>query len=74
MLKWQNLKNNRCAKCNKDFAVGLTVESNMTDTMFTHRCGFKISERMFNKIVLGVVRRDEYKSYDDSLAALNNLK
>lgn len=46
-MKWHNLKNNRCPKCNIDFLKGLTVESNNQPTMFTHKCGFKISEQKY---------------------------
>lgn len=50
-MKWHNLKNNKCPQCNKDFMLGLKVESNMQPTMFTHKCGFKISEQRYKEIV-----------------------
>lgn len=50
-MKWLNLRKNKCPKCNKDFTVGLTIESNMQPKTFTHKCGFKISEEKFSKII-----------------------
>ena len=50
-MKWSNLRNNKCPQCNKDFATGLSVESNMQPTMFKHKCGFKISEERHKEIV-----------------------
>ena len=54
-MKWENLKNNKCPQCFRDFTKGLTVESNMQPTMFTHSCGFKISEKRFNEICQDMV-------------------
>ena len=65
-MNWYNLKNNKCPKCNKDFMLGLNVESNMQPTMFTHKCGFKISEQRYKEIVSGMVSKElEQKSYDN---------
>ncbi len=54
-MKWINLKNNICPQCNKDFMKGLVVESNMRPTLFTHKCGFKITEKRYQEIVSEMV-------------------
>lgn len=55
MLNWQNLAKSKCPQCNKDFTRGLSVESNMQATMYTHNCGFKISEQRYKEIVSNIV-------------------
>lgn len=43
-MKWHNLKNNRCPKCNRDFLKNLEVATFPFDQkMFKHKCGFNIS-------------------------------
>jgi len=50
-MKWYNLRKNKCPDCNKDFMVGLKIESNMQPTLFIHKCGFKITEAKYKEIV-----------------------
>lgn len=50
-MNWFNLKKNKCPQCNKDFLKNLKVESNTQPSMFTHSCGFKISEQKYKEIV-----------------------
>lgn len=66
-MKWLNLRKNKCPKCNKDFTVGLTIESNMRPAMFFHKCGFKISEEKFNKIIseMNVKELEKFTSEND---------
>ena len=61
-MKWSNLKINKCPQCNKDFASGLKVESNMAPVMFTHKCGFKISEYKFREIVFSMNEKEIEKN------------
>lgn len=65
-MKWQNLKNNKCPQCNKDFMVGLNVESNMQPAIFTHKCGFKISEQRYKEIVSDMVTKGLEKNDGDN--------
>jgi len=50
-MNWYNLLKNKCPQCNKDFMSGLTVE----DAVFTHKCGFKISEQKYKEICSGII-------------------
>lgn len=54
-MKWQNLKNNKCPQCNKNFLKGLKVESNMQPALFIHPCGFQIREQRYKEIVSDMV-------------------
>ncbi len=63
---WQNLAKSKCPKCNKDFTRGLSVESNMQVTTYTHNCGFKIREQRYKEIVSDIVNgRLEKVSHDE---------
>jgi hypothetical protein len=66
-MKWYNLKNNKCPKCSKDFMLGLTVESNMQPSMFTHKCGFKISEQRYKEIVSGMVSKSLENTHQENI-------
>lgn len=43
-MKWCNLKQNKCPKCNKTF-------NNFSETFIKCPCGFTISLKKFNEIV-----------------------
>ena len=46
-LKWDNLKENRCPQCGKDF----TEVAILSHGMVTCRCGFKITDKRMAEIV-----------------------
>lgn len=51
-MKWSNLKQNNCPKCDKDLMRG--VEQQITrngDKILLHPCGFKIRENRMMQIV-----------------------
>lgn len=52
-MKWENLKNNKCPKCNRDIVTGLTVDP--VKNMLKHKCGFQISEAKFKELCQGMV-------------------
>ena len=59
-MKWNNLKNNKCPKCNKNIEpTHLNVE---THSMI-HPCGFKISTKRWNEIVHDKVNREIENHY-----------
>lgn len=58
MMKWSNLKNNKCPQCNKDFTKGMLVTTEedflgdeLPRTIMSHPCGFKINEQRYKEIV-----------------------
>lgn len=55
VMKWENLRKNKCPQCNKDFMNGLEIKKIENPTgstqMFIHKCGFKIHEDKFKSIV-----------------------
>jgi len=57
MLKWWNLKKNKCPKCNKDF-TNVKVKVYEAMAILHHPCGFKISEQRFKEIASGQVEQD----------------
>lgn len=57
-MNWYNLKKNKCPECNRDFMLGLTMESNMQPTTMRHKCGFTITEQRYKEIVSNMVSRD----------------
>lgn len=64
-MNWQNLKKSKCPQCNKDFTRGLSVKSNMQAVMYTHNCGFKISEQRYKEIVSDMVEQKlERQNYE----------
>lgn len=80
-MKWDNLKNNKCPDCNKDFTKGLIViegewknpETGIFEkkTFFIHKaCGFKIREERYKEIVSSTIshqlnRESEYRGLLD---------
>lgn len=50
-MKWENLRKNKCPKCNKDLLTGLTIKPLSKNPIWSHVCGFKISEEKFKLIV-----------------------
>lgn len=46
-LKWDNLLLNKCPKCNRGFTA---THYNKVTKMFTHPCGFKITELRFKEL------------------------
>lgn len=60
-MKWQNLKENKCPKCDKDLAEAF----NPVTKMFECSCGFKIREAKFNQIVSGIINKDLSKKLDE---------
>jgi hypothetical protein len=62
-MKWFNLKENKCPKCNKDWSQDLVVH----DKMLQHLCGFKISEKKYREIVTSMVNKDiEWNEEDEA--------
>lgn len=64
-MNWQNLRKNKCPKCNKDFAKSLETYGGV----YFHGCGFKISEEKFKEIVSSqntkaVEKQQEYVKQD----------
>lgn len=49
-MKWLNLRKNKCPKCNKDLINGLSIKPLTKDAVWTHKCGFSISEKKFKEI------------------------
>lgn len=57
-MKWHNLKNNKCPKCNKDCAITQPFNFVPATQMLEHKCGFKISMQRYKEIVSGMVSVD----------------
>lgn len=53
-MNWKNLKDNKCPKCNKDWAFDLTV----VDGLLAHGCGFKIRESRYKEIVTSMTNEE----------------
>jgi len=47
-MNWNNLKYNKCPKCNGDFTFNLTAVGGM---MIHNQCGFRIRESRYQEIV-----------------------
>lgn len=58
ILKWSNLKINKCPNCGKDFVTGLTTVPKNGQQLLIHKCGFKIYERRYSQIVNSQVTAD----------------
>lgn len=55
-MKWSNLKNNKCPKCNKDWLrMGNAI---FAEHFITCKCGFKISEKRMTEIVSDKVNQE----------------
>ena len=59
-MKWNNLKINKCPKCNKDWS--LTLKEEKTGAfglkMLIHDCGFKIYERRYREILQSTISKN----------------
>lgn len=66
-LKWRNLRDGRCPKCDAKLNMGLL------DALYscTGECDFSISREKFDVIAFGPSRKSFQEM--DNLAALNNL-
>lgn len=53
-MKWSNLKENKCPKCNKDWVFDLELR----DGIMAHTCGFKIRESKYKEILSDRVNAD----------------
>ncbi len=53
-LKWRNLKENKCPKCDEDLAP---VYDESTD-MFVSKCGFKITQTKFLSITRNMITQE----------------
>ena len=60
-MKWQNLKQNKCPKCNKTFG---TAAFSQQLGFIICSCGFKISNKRFSEIVNSQVTSDLEKKWD----------
>lgn len=60
-MKWDNLTENKCPQCGKDWAPSLKEE----DGMLTHSCGFKIREKRYKELVESMIngRLEEENDY-----------
>jgi hypothetical protein len=72
-MNWENLKQNICPKCNKDFYSAAYRTGNITSTRFvngkyvavlTHECGFTISENRMAQIVSSKVTQELQDKWD----------
>jgi hypothetical protein len=57
-MNWKNLKRNKCPKCGKDTAIESPFEFVPATKMLVHKCGFRISEQRYNKIVNDMVDQE----------------
>jgi hypothetical protein len=69
-LYWNNLKMNFCPNCDKDFVGATRIENTPQDKILIHKCGFKIRERVFSRIVNSMITKEleeslnkEYENY-----------
>ena len=57
-LYWENLKENRCPKCFKNFMIGLETQPNPEQAfnqIMRHGCGFRIRDFSYRRIVSGQI-------------------
>lgn len=61
-MNWQNLKINKCPKCDKSLISNFWTMYGMIH----HKCGFKISEKRYQQIVSSQVNEEleEEQDYD----------
>lgn len=66
-MNWDNLKENKCPQCGKDFVGSSERYKNAAgDFIIKHNsCGFRINERKYSQIVSGQINR-ELKEKEDS--------
>lgn len=65
-MKWQNLKQNKCPKCERDIWRGLEVSDiiGTFDRMMRHSCGFQIRESKYRQIVNSQITAELEKKWD----------
>lgn len=69
-MRWSNLKNNKCPKCNKNLSIFYSTDTHN----FECSCGFRIKEQRFKEIVSGIKEREINSfSRETTLEELNNL-
>ena len=57
-MKWNNLKENKCPQCDKDFMLNLTTYPLGNTQMLAHGCGFRIRESRYAQIVNSQITQD----------------
>jgi hypothetical protein len=72
-MKWSNLKQNKCPKCDKDFMIGLKQEGRSLCTIFIHPCGFKIRELRWSQIVNNQITQDLEDKWNKEEEEATNL-
>lgn len=67
-MKWGNLKENKCPKCDKDLMDGASRTINdKGEKILNHPCGFKIREKRMAEIVTSQVSAElESEGEDDN--------
>lgn len=62
-MKWNNLKENKCPQCFKDWASDLkeTTGGAFGLKLLTHKCGFRIYERKYREILKSVISKSYSK-------------
>lgn len=63
LMKWENLRKNKCPKCNKDFANANRTQNSQGTVFFTHLCGFIIRESRMKEIIHEQVAQDIDKNH-----------
>lgn len=60
IMKWSNLKLNKCPQCDKDLIGGSKTypSADGFQKIIEHKCGFKISERKYAQIVSSQINKD----------------
>lgn len=51
MVKWKNLLQNRCPKCNKDTALAHPYRYLLESDTYVHACGFRITQELYKVIM-----------------------
>ena len=57
-LNWQNLRNNKCPKCNADIAGWSQLDEHLRCS-----CDFRISEQRFKEIVMDMNTQEVEKTF-----------
>ena len=61
-MKWSNLKQNKCPKCDKAF--NYSAFKNPGYVVCTPECGFAIRERRYSEIVTSQINADLERKWD----------
>lgn len=70
-MKWSNLKENKCPKCNKDLMDGGSRSINeKNEKILNHVCGFKIRESRMTQIVTSQITAQLEAEMDSETEAL----